>query len=436
MEPAGPSVRVPALPFTLRAGRRPLQRALSLLRGRMWIVVVTALVTGTVAGVLEGVEGGVLAAVSVLGLVLLVFAAAVPVLLLYGRSTITVTHSELVVRRVRRRVLARAGLAEVVIGWFTVARGDLTSLQVAFVDRQGRRFANLPLVYWAGEELEQLCAALGVSPRWQEDTPRDRLLVPFVGRRPFLSAFGIATVLMALLVGVVVLVETQRSQERATAAARARAQWAPYAERALRTGALPLSGEPEVSSSVPGDSERPVELDVSMALPSNGGEPDPDLVARARSLVCGFRPDLGEVRLRTEVRLSFGSRDGVTKHRIGTACDLDQTPLDGWLRDRDARPLGADVASSDVRLSAWSTAAEATVEMLDVEIRMAVPGRPALRRTMALVCTTAEQQPVARVDYDWADVGPDGGFRSRRHADEVACDDPDAALRQWSRVDR
>jgi hypothetical protein len=432
MEPAQTTVQAPVLPFTVHAGRQPLRTMGTLLRARGWVLGVVAIVPGILGLISGGVLAGLVAIAWIAGLCAVIVGVGAFGLLLYGRSTITVTHTELIVKRVRRRVLPRADFGEIVLGFFTVQSSDGAGLQLLFADRDGDRFATTPLFYWPAEGLDQLCAALGTTPRWQDDSEHDRKLRPFYVRHMFLVAFAGAMVLIAIIVGVIVLVDHYRAGQREEAAQTAEHSWQSYAEKRLGSDVVPLDGRPEISTYVPDDTKQRIDLDVRLSLVSPGTEADPAVVARAREAVCAFHPDLGKELLRTELRLAF-ERDRSDHVRVvHTVCGLDQSPLDRWLRAFASAPFGEDVADVDVTFDARDGFDGKTEPVLEAEVGLSTQAPAALGRTMDHVCGVRLGEVTTMISYDWRN---DATGRSRR-ARDVHCERLDEAMQEWGQAEQ
>ncbi|QZY29749.1 hypothetical protein [Nocardioides coralli] len=202
-----PPAAPPDLPLEVRTGDTPARVTVALLRARGWVLAL--LVGTTLAGAL--VSAGVAAIPQALALsgAMLALIAGVVVVAVWITSgySLTVTHTELVLRRVRTRTLARADLGELVIGFCTVQATDPAAIQLCITTRQGRRFATLGLIHWPPDELHRVASALGIEPR--DQTPDDTRLSPLWIRRPFLfiggwtvGAFALVIVTIAVVMAV------------------------------------------------------------------------------------------------------------------------------------------------------------------------------------------------------------------------------------------
>lgn len=195
----------PALPFTLRPGDTPARSTLALVRARWWLVGALGaiwIVSGALRG---GLQGALTSALGVLGLVLLVTVIVVAGVRIVSRHRITVTETELVVQRLRRRRLPRAEVGELVVGYFTVRPVDPAGLQACITTREGERFATLTIISWPTGGLLEVAAALGIEVR-DQDPERDQGLRPLWIRRPLLFQLGLGLGLMVVILGSVLTV--------------------------------------------------------------------------------------------------------------------------------------------------------------------------------------------------------------------------------------
>lgn len=413
------TVAAPPLPFTLPAGSAGLDTLKLTVRSRGWILLVVFGGWGLVGLVLAGPAGLIGPTVLVAGVLAIIGLVAVQ-RAVYARSTITVTHTELVVKQVRSRVQPRDRVDEMVLGFFTTRPG-VAALQVAITTREGKAFARLPAMSWSGEGLAQVATALEISPREQTDADRRRL-VPFWYRHLYLTAFAGAFVLVAVIIGAIVLADHLRAAHRAEAVRTARSGFDSYAAQRLTADQVPgLRSVTRRAYTV--DEEDAVSLHVEVLLTSGRPEIDPDRYAAIEATICAFRPDLGGVQLRTstEVALDHGGT-GETGREIQTSCELPPAPVRSWLTYAAAHPLGPGVRrvvagqeefglSDGFRISVYISAGDVST----------------FRSVLGEVCAYRPQGEVGR-GISW--IGRD--VASSRHLDHVSCADPAAAQRKWT----
>jgi hypothetical protein len=343
-----PAVPAPPLPFTLTAGDAPVRLSMLLLRRRGWILV--AIVGfGVVAAIATRDVGALIEPVGLVAVVLLVLGGVLLYQRAYRRATITVTTTELEIRGVRRReVLARHEIDAMVVGWFTM-QPEPTAVQVAFVDREGRRRSTVRAYFWPEGGLEQVAAALDVPLRMQD--PEDKQLVPFYVRHLVLTAFAGTLAGLAVIIGVIVVVDHVQSGNRDEAAVAARREFDHYANTRLTASLVP--GLDRVGAKSSGN-DKGVDLSVELDLTTSGDEADPAAVRAAHEAVCGFAPDLDgttlDVRSEITTTLTSAPRDesGEQPRRV---LALDCTAPRGssevmlaWVDHAAAQPVGPRVS--------------------------------------------------------------------------------------------
>ena len=214
---------------------------------------------------------------------LIVVVVGLPVLALYGRSTLTVTDREPHVRRLRTRHLARDEAGEMVLGHFTNVPLQPGDMQVCLTRRDGSRFTTLPLLYWDRDGLARVAAALGVEPRLQDE--RDEHLRPFYVRHLWAATFGGVLIGVMLIVGAIVLYDAIASHQRRDDAAQALRTW--NADQAPR-----LARCPACAASTPARSGRASRPATAAARSRRGP------AGRAHDLACSGRDRSLRVDLR------------------------------------------------------------------------------------------------------------------------------------------
>jgi hypothetical protein len=343
-----PAVPAPPLPFTLTAGDAPVRLSLLLLRRRGWVLVAIVAV-GVIAAIATRDLGALIEPVGIVAVVLLVLGGVLLYQRAYGRSTITVTTTELEIRRVRRReVLARHEIDALVVGWFTV-HPDPAALQVAFVDREGRRRSTAQAYYWPDGGLEQLAAALDVPLRWQD--PEDKPQVPFFVRHLMLTGIAGGIALAAVIVGVIVVVDHVRAGNRDEAAVAARREFDRYANTRLTASLVPGLDRVRARSSA---NDAGIDLSVELDLTTAGDEADPAAVRAVHEAVCGFAPDLDGTALdvRTQITTTLtGTPPDESGEQPRRVLTLDCTAPRGsteallaWVDHAAAQPVGPRIS--------------------------------------------------------------------------------------------
>lgn len=326
-------VAPPRLPYTLRPEGRPVAVLRHRLRTRGALVLAAAIVLGAAVAIASGEVAAALFPIAFLGgIVLLVAVLGLPLAALYGRSSVTVTDEHVVVRRLRRRVLARAEAGDVVLGFFTVAPLDFTDAQVCLTRRDGTRFATLPATYWDFDGITQIAAALGTEPRWQD--ARDERLRPFYVRHLWATAFGGGLALAVVIVAAIVAYDAIAAHQRGADAARVLRSW--NADVAPRLRALPGV------RSVDADKES-----TRVAVDYGGAEIAPGPARRLNDLVCAHRARSLRVAVSYVDRSDPQLQDG---RRVRFECDAASDP-GSVLAQLARRPLARSVRYASLELS-------------------------------------------------------------------------------------
>jgi hypothetical protein len=184
-------------------------------------------------------------------------------------SSRSVTHTELVVRRIRRRVLPRSALGDVVLGFFTTLPTNEASLQWCFSTTEGRRWVTVPVIYWPADGMDQVLAALDRRPRW--GTWKDRRLTPFGYRHLVGFSLRFGAVLIVVIAGGIVAYEVWQGRDQDRAVAAVQGEWHAYAAADLQ----PAGDLVDVTGDVTADDDHDAaRLDVSLRHVLRGAEID------------------------------------------------------------------------------------------------------------------------------------------------------------------
>lgn len=419
----------------VRAGRAGLRVILGNLRKRWWVLALIP-VPSVFASLVSGngwkglIPGGLL-----LGLVLLVLAVILACLAFYARSTITVTTTELIVKRVRRRVLARSDVGEALVALFG-ARPQLPSMVaqafgMVITDREGNRFVRLPLAYWPDENgVDAVLEELRLTPRFAT-AAEEKLATPFVARRPFVSGLIGATVLIALIVGVVVLVDRHRADDLAARAVEIERGWPAYADQHLTSTQFPHLIATAASAFANDDLFVSVDLDLAGGGPELRADESMALIDSA----CGYGEGQERVEQRVELRLSATTPDlrtgEVDRWRtVQVDCDVDRALMTSWLRWAERHPLPVNRGP----ISVEQVGDADHPGPLDVRLDLPRHGDSAVRAGIAHLC---EFRPLGiepgAVSLSLASYDAHASYAVR----DVVCTDVDAALTEWkSTVER
>ena len=326
-------VAPPPLPYVLRAGGVPVaavrHRLVTIGPGLLLLVAIP----GAIIGLASGRPGPALFAPAfVAGIMLLVAVIGLPILALYGRSTVTVTDREVVVHRLRTRRLARDEVGELVLGYFTIVPLHAGDMQACLTRRDGSRFITLPLLYWDRDGLARVAAALGVEARMQD--ARDERLRPFHVRHLWVTTFGGALVGVVAIVAAIVLFDAIAANHRRDDAAKVLRAW--RAEQAPRLRALPGV------RSIETETDR-----TSITADYGGGEIPAGRARRAHDLACAGRDPSLRIALRYVDRADPQQQAG---RELRFTCERAADPgfvLDGLA----AHPLPRAVRFASLELS-------------------------------------------------------------------------------------
>ncbi|WP_029089005.1 hypothetical protein [Brevibacterium album] len=283
-------------------------------------------------------------------------AVAMLYLWLYGRSSVTVTSSELIVRRFgRKQSMLRDAVGEIIEGerdWGT-GREAAPAFYWFITDRSGRRFVALPQTQWPVSGLEDLARALQVAPRRPRNSDEERQLAPWWMRHIFLAALVLGLVL-TVVVGLIWWGGAAwQDARRAAAEQSAEHSYIATIEPQLTKSRYPSLQEIEhdvVTSPlrVSGYAEDldDVILRPSVSLVGTENEIPATETLELLDLQCSYSTPEAAVSVST---VNYASaEEGRYERTVEFKCGMDRSPLETWLAWAEENSVGANVSAVNV----------------------------------------------------------------------------------------